>query len=929
MADDEQNNPSRNVADDAYKRTFKTSKQLQEMESAATEDSKETKDKKSQNSDPDKAHWKTKDIGKADKEKVPLRRTPLGRVRHGSAYMFVIGLILLGVWFSSVFAPNIIMVNMKEMFTNDLADATVALYNDQKKLLNNKIGTADCGDKDTIKCKLSTMPRQLVKSLEKAGFTVNGDKVEEDNLDDNDPSNDKPESRYKVTSIVFPHNGGTASSGDSFEQNANKSSGLKSLTYSVFHPKSSFFMDTRYKDRIKWRYDLTKNPTVAGNTEEEVNKSFDKSMQGDDEKIDEAGGGAFSLKTLGDDKGKDGLKKTSETVGDTAFSYTGLQCAYYTQGKVVSNAAKKAKQITVARFAMQYLKAADQIKAGQADEITANTLSGKLAWSSDGGYNGKNGTDAVMYRHILFNEPANDSQNGMKYYLDAFDSIGSLFPAWLQTVMITSPAVKGIARLPGGLAQPPADIGSSARDYCLEGQKDSNKAANKPNDCPALTVAGTPIPMQPAVAPIAALSDRICPMPPKGCCWMMYPTTRMTEQVVMPYVQGVFTGAVAGWANKIAEDFTSNTKGIAASDAMFAGTGEILGDMAMSRGMRPADKNSLSTYLKHEVAIKKEFEQVARYDARKTPFDASNQYSFLGSIVRSLGVAYNQDTSLLSSVFNVFSLIPSSVQNLVSKTDAFYYIQPLELDTSRLRCPDAEYKAIGIEADVACNVRYSMSDTELNAKVSDVLDYMLKSHSDETKDGIQELEKRLQVTDNGADTQDKQDVQRQLDEAKEGSNAKMIDEKTGKPVKHSEYEKFMNYCVNREDPWGRSGIAVRREGLSDEEKEERMKDKDKNGNPISENDSGDPNELKIAKDKNGKKAAYMSTTEGTAADQDWYTGKKCLEESEMLNNFRAYTMMCSVDGSYSGGADCTEKDNANTYFDGFYNNNDILYTSWW
>lgn len=915
------------VAQSQYEEKFNaTSNRLSRLESQSeapnTESPKTPEALKAEEKNAKDATWKTStEHKKAAKEQQKKSRQHglIGKLRKNSAYGFIVGMVVLGVWFSSLFAPNILLVNMKEMFTNDLADATIALYTYDKKMLGNRLGRADCGNKDSIKCKLSTMSRHEVKSYEKAGFTVTGDKVEEDNLDDNDPSNDKPESRYKVTSIGFPHGGGTATDADSFEKNTNSSSAMKALVYSVFHPKSSFFMDERYKQRIKWRYDLTKNPTVYGTTQDQVNKSFDKAMQGSEETIDKGGGGALSLKTLASDKAKKGIEEIAKQAGEQSNSYVQIQCAFYTTGKIASNATKKAKETSAARFAMQYLKAADQIKAGQADEITANTLSGKLAWSSDGGYNGRNATDATMYRHILFNEPVSDSENAMEYYLDAFGGITALLPAWAQT-MITAQAVKGIAGIEGNLLIPPADIGDSARKYCLQGQTTENKSNMKMSQCPALTTASAPVPMIPAVAPIAAGSEKVCPPPPRGI-FMMYPisTVNATQAVLMPYVAGIFGSAASDWAGQKIENFSAKTRGVPASEAFFAGTGAILGDMAMSRGMRPGDVASMTQYLAQGEGIMNDLEEVARYNARQTPLDATNQYSFTGSLVRSVYDLYDEHSPVFSSIAGLFSLLPQSVAKLSTPANAFYHIQPRALDPSRLRCPDAEYIAIGINADIACNVRYSMSKQELDAKVSDVLDYMLKSHPDETKENIEELKKRQEKTD---PERDAGDVARQVSQAEEGSNAKMIDEKTGKPVKYSEYEKFMTYCVNREDPWGRTGLAVRREGLSEEEQAERRNTKDKNGNPITEDDNGDPNERVI-------KSVYMAVTEGAKADQEWYTGKKCLEDSEMLRNFRAYTMMCSVDGSHSGALDCTEPDRREAYFDGFFTNNDILYVSWW
>lgn len=919
MAGDARKDDPLDAAGNDYERKFdKTSKRLNELEK--TPDTPADQDK-SDIKKQEVASGKKAVVQKKDsKPSVPFGRRILGNMHHKSAFAFIVAVLLLGIAYTSVLAPNIMLVNIKDLYTNDLADATTALGKYTVKMIDFKIGKADCGEKESIKCKLTTMSRNQKKTLERHGFTVNGEKVEEDNRDDKDQGNDKPESRWKVSSIVFPKGAGTATDGASYARIANTNDDIRYLANGVWNPKSSFFMDARFKQRIKDQFDLTKVPSTYGTTEKEVDESFDKSMQGSDEKIDKAGGGAYSLKTLAGDKGKSGLKETSKTISNLANSYYGLQCAYNTMGKVAYNSAKKAKQVSVARFAMQYLKAADQIKSGVSDEVTINTLSSKLAWSEDGGYAGANATDESMYRHIVMREAFGDAGMSTLYQGDSFEIIGTLLPAWIP-LFITAKAVKGIGGLSGDLTAPPADIASSPRKYCLDGQKDSTKVKNKPNDCPALTLSGTPVPMVPAVGAIAALSDRICPMPPKGCCWMMYPTTRMTAEVVMPYVADQFVNAVSGWAEKTAKSFASDTKGEAASIAIFAGTGELLGDMAMSRGMRPADTNSLKEYLAEKAEADKEYEAMSRYAASKEPFDIYNQYSFAGSLIRSLGTVPSTKPTLFSSVSNMLALIPSSLKSTAGTAKAIYNLQPDELDTSRLKCPDAEYLNIGINADVTCNVRYSMSSNDMNPNIKDVLDYMLKEHSDATQKNVDELQKRLQETDNGADTQDKQDVQRQYDEAKKANGEAYIDKKTGAPIENSEYDKFMTYCINRQDPWGRTGLDVRRDELSDEEKEKRRESKDPDGNQVGTENKGSEYEMTF-------KNAYMSVSEGAAADQDWYTGKKCLEESEMLHNFRAYTMACSVDGSFAGSIDCTEADHEGFYTDDFYTSNDIHYVSW-
>lgn len=915
------NSPQHDAANDDYDRKFNKKLSLKDQEENPT--AVDNKNEATSLKDKEKAPTthKVTISGKKGGAKPSKIRQMIGSARHKSAMGFVTTMLLLGIGYAAIFAPNIIMVNIKEMFTNDLADATVALYTYNKKMMNHKIGKADCGDTESIQCRLSTMPRSLKLAFDRAGFKVNGEKVEEDNLDDRDRQNDKPESRFKVTSIEYPNGAGTATSGDQFYEIADKSSALKTLAYSVFNPKSSFFTDERYLSRIKEKYDLTKSIDVSGATAKEVDESFNAALKGDDEGLDEAGRGGVGLFTLKEDSTKNQIRTLGVKLGETAHSYTQLQCSFYTIGRVANNSIPTAKEQTIARFAMIFLKAADQIKDGRSNEITTNTLSDKLAWSDGGGYGGKNATDASMYRTILEGDQIRTSQYGNKFYLNSVESIGATNIPWLL-LTATSRAVGSIAGAPGGLSSE-GDLGTSARQYCLSGQTQSNKQANKfPSNCPALATASAFPQLTGAVAPAAALGERTCPPPPRGI-FQMYPSLRLTHEILSAFVADQFSDPVTREADRLSGDFSAKTKGVAASDALFAGTGAILGDMAMSRGMRPGDKNSMKTYLAHEESINNEYEELARYEAKQNPFDVYNKYTFAGSLAYSFSLGHGSESPFTKTVGTLLGMIPTALKTATNSTaNAFYYIQPLTFDENRLNCKDQGYTNIGIMADVACNIRYSMSNEELDADVNSVVDYMTQPHPDESQDGVDELQQRLGRTDPelGLDTGD---VSRQLSQARQGNQAAFIDEKTGKANKFTEYEKYLEFCVNREDPWGRTGTVIQRERISQEEQDLRIAGKKQDGTPINADGEKDAYEKIVTA------GPYMAVTEGSSMDQDWYTGKKCLENSEMLKNFRAYTMMCSVDGSYSGGADCTEKDRASFYSDSFYTGNDILFTSWW
>jgi len=924
-------NPAEKTASDAdYDKKFNKqeitaeAKKLKEQEAAQSAEWKITRKKKRD------------DDAKQGRFRFLKRRG--GAVKNGSAVAFVVGIIALGVFYTSIFAPNIILVNIKEMYTNDLADATIALDAYYWKLMSYKIGMSQCNDVNSIKCKLSTMSRAQKEAFEKQGFFVMGDKVKQDDRDtgENGDVSAQPESRYKVSLIVPPvyaHPEVLIASGDLLRMYSKVNDTTKALTYGVFNPKSSFFMDTKFRQRLLSKYALTKTPTVSGTTEQQVDQSFNQSMTGSGEGLDTNGRpnttGGIGLGSLGSPAIIPQLEAAMEQLVTPTTTYTGIQCAWYSLGKAVTNNAKSAKAHTLARFAMQYLKAADQIKIGTSEEITINTLASKVAESVIGGTEGQNATDMSIYKSIVYGDIALPSQYGFLYNLSTYDLYGFLAPAWSQ-IMASAAEVGRVSGVAGTLAMPPINLTGSDRQYCLGGESPTSKEPIKEDKCESAIIASAPPGFQGALEHALLAGRQNCPMTHYDLQdnqiegqWIMAPPVQIVAQTLSSYITTLFSANVMVWANATNLFYNANTKGTAASEAIFAGTGEILGDMAMSRGMMPSNALSLAGYLAQKPAVEKDFEDVARYNAKKTPFDIYNKYSFMGSIVHSLAPTYDAKTPLFSSIANSFSVLGSALKRLNPNANAIYYLQPdlSSLNPARMICPDPEYLAIGITADIACNVRYSMGLQELAAQPDNVIDYMLKAHPDLTQDSITELQERLAAADQEGD---KTNVGRMLASAQAAAEQPQINQYTGAATPGSEYEKFLEYCVNRQDPWGRSGIASTHTSLPNDIKQKLLEDKDGNGLPISWNDSGNPYQ-QIAS------TPYPSISEGASADQDWYTGKKCTEQSEELTNFRAYTMLCSVDGSLSGGYDCTDLDNSNAagYTDSFYTSNDILYVSWY
>src|SRR5690606_32472991 len=120
---------------------------------------------------------------------------------------------------------------------------------------------------------------------------------------------------------------------------------------------------------------------------------------------------------------------------------------------------------------------------------------------------------------------------------------------------------------------------------------------------------------------------------------------------------------------------------------------------------------------------------------------------------------------------------------------------------------------------------------------------------------------------------------------------------------------------NRQDQWGRIGMVV---GAKDESY---VEDELIDGVRISHGKSL----LRTKPEAAAQPDSYFGYGWGSRADQDWYTGKKCAEDSEMLKYFRGYTMACSVLAGMSGSRQCWHDDTVPSYHqDDFYTTNNII-----
>lgn len=422
--------------------------------------------------------------------------------------------------------------------------------------------------------------------------------------------------------------------------------------------------------------------------------------------------------------------------------------------------------------------------------------------------------------------------------------------------------------------------------------------------------------------------------------------------------------------SKEAPKFDSGIKGVKAQDNIFAGAGNIFGDVSQSLGMRPASIESYAKYIMSDKKFGSYGNAISK--ARENPFDITNQYSFLGmslaglfpdtyesgsqSITPKVSLPFMYKSALVSagnmitgdaakafsSIDDKVKTVENSVRNVtngvidpVKVIDQVNYMKRLAsfdpkggaskqcgFYTGVVKDPHKKYpnydKKDSIEPDFGCNIRWSM-----NPKVLDMasdLDGVIK-YMTETKNGAKD--KSHLNRDRGEDASGVTSVADE--ESKYDEDKTFVNKDTGEPNMKTDYGRFIQFCVNRSAPWLSSdyprGIGVALAGeptLPEFPKDERKVD-----NPKLFAFS---NYNYIRRDDNDTSQKIPAVQWGGKDDVDWINGKNCLKEDDVkINNFRAYTAACRVLASMSGGYQCWTVDADPSFTSTYSSRNGIIF----
>lgn len=156
------------------------------------------------------------------------------------------------------------------------------------------------------------------------------------------------------------------------------------------------------------------------------------------------------------------------------------------------------------------------------------------------------------------------------------------------------------------------------------------------------------------------------------------------------------------------------------ASATWTGMSVLMGESAKNRAMMPATSvDQILAYQQLQDEVQHEYAVIEAEDA--DPFDVYNQYSFLGSFVRSVNQYISPSTTLASSFQNVSSLVFGGIASAINPKAAL----AKSMDPARFeQCDDPEYEDLGIVTDVQCNVRYVMPADLLELDPDEVALYM-------------------------------------------------------------------------------------------------------------------------------------------------------------------------------------------------------------
>jgi len=618
---------------------------------------------------------------------------------------------------SIVLVPGLGIVHLKETMVGDLNDQFAAFdirsdHMFKAKLKNLQASASICSSSVKIRCKFATMTDKQVKRFVDAGFTVE--------------TEDRPFGRKVITSLTLPDSDRPLTNPQDLMERRNDPN-VRSAINKVHNPYFASFSDSKFGQVLKGVFGISKKKQITATTPEGISEEIGKKTagasvrtdsvktgpdkNGDQSRYYEDGNGTKifesedpdAFKKLEDSANKitsgaeqakeSGTKAVTGVLSGAAkgLLITGIAdsaCTVYNTANAVAAASKAIRSVQLAQYSMVFLGTADAIKAGEATPEEVSYLGNILT--------------ATDTEKRVINDSGVEVDNP-NYGKNGFDSPGFQVAAYNAAPTLTTESQQFMVG--GGLS----GTLSGVMDNITAGLSlgiDSGRAVIR-NTCATI--------QNPVVRAVGLIGGVALSIGSFGVGTALMAGGSVAISLALPFLEAMLADMVAG---KVVD---KDTKGTDSGNAIFAGTATVMGTVAQNRGMKPLTEAELQPYLALSDKVENEYIAQARFEAKETPLDIMNQYSFLGSFARSLVPISSRATESTSGLL-------ASIPKLLSAPFTQYAtsVKAASFNPDRFtKCDDMGYEELGIAADVFCNVRYGLSPQELALDPEVVLEFMI------------------------------------------------------------------------------------------------------------------------------------------------------------------------------------------------------------
>ncbi|MBC7565064.1 hypothetical protein H7100_02450 [Candidatus Saccharibacteria bacterium] len=604
-----------------------------------------------------------------------------------------IGLIALlglggGIFGTVLFSPGILLVQMKEAIVSRTNTQFTTMDARSTRILGAKVKelkTGICGSKITVKCRYATMSDKQVKAFKDAGIDVKSTKT-------------SILGQAKPDSLEF---GGKEINASNFDSEFKSNPEFRSALNKGYNPKFAGFTDsiwTRVAGRLginktkalpdgdtaakeKALREQTKNgsklaiPKDDGITCDDNGKCTKDGKDGKPQELTpEEAEKARSVKKAvaaaaeeaAQEVGQEAAKTIGEvakgTVGSVArfVSITGAvddACGAYSSVRALGYAAKTVRAVQLAHYAMVFLNAADQIKAGTFSSADGAYLGGILtnvAYDAVSGAKRKAAMDSFGMQYALYGV-GGKSDSYVSQFMAGGGLTGDLIAVtdYINAVLGKTPLET--CRVFGN---PAVQFGSIAVGIGLMFVPGVNVALTAGN----------------IIKGVAAAS----------------------VQVGLLILPGLLKDVVAGTV-------TDGIMGEDSGNAIAGGGGKIMSDLSASGGNGLLSVSDAIAYSETQNQALARYSEQDRLTA--DPLDVTNSNTFIGSIVSKL-LPYSLNVKDVGGSFgNIGSFIGASFGSLIPKSSA---LSTEELRQSYTSCTDIDYRSFEIATDPMCNPIYGI-----------------------------------------------------------------------------------------------------------------------------------------------------------------------------------------------------------------------------